>query len=461
MPHHDHSAAVPDDETLVARVDAGMPRLIEDLKELMAIETVAFPGFPDEPVLAGADKVESLLRDAGVEDLSRLNLPDTAPAVIGRVYVSDDLPTVLLYCHYDVVPAGDEGAWETPPFEAVVKGDALHGRGAADSKSNLMAHIGTLRAFEGRPPVNLLIVLEGQEEAGSAFDFYPPQNPEMFACDAMVIADAGNIRPGEPTLSVALRGDAAVTLEVNTLAGPKHSGQFGGAAPDALIVLLKALATLHDENGDVAVEGLSRSDWDGAGYSEEEFRGLAEVLPGVPLQGTGTLGSRVWSGPAITVTGIDAPDVDRAVNAVAARARARLNVRVSPHQKAAEAQAAVVAHFAKVRPFGIEVTVHAGDVGDGVALPTGGPAFRAAEQAMRTVYGTEPGTAAIGGSIPIVSALHSAVPTAEVLLYGTADGFSKIHAPNERVVLEEFRKTVAVETLLLAALGRANEGGAR
>ena len=461
MPHNYRDLPGRDEAALLARVEAGMPRLIEDLKDLIAIDSVAFPGFPAEPVLAAAAKVEDLLRDAGVEDLSRLELPDTAPAVIGRVHVADHLPTVLLYCHYDVVPAGEETDWQTPAFEPVVSGEALYGRGAADSKSNLLAHIGALRAFEGKPPVNLLIVLEGQEEAGSAFDFYPPENPGMFACDAMVIADTGNIRPGEPTLSVALRGDAAVVLEVNTLAGPKHSGQFGGAAPDALIVLLKALATLHDDNGDVAVAGLSRSDWEGPGYSEEEFRGLAEVLPGVPLQGTGTLGSRIWSGPAITVTGIDVPDVDRAVNAVAAHARARLNVRVSPHQAAAEAQAAVAAHFEAVRPFGIEVTVHAGDVGDGVALPTGGPAFRAAEEAMRTVYGTEPVIAALGGSIPIVSALHAAVPTAEVLLYGTADGLSKIHAPNERVILEEFRRTVAVETLLLAALGGLSVGETR
>ena len=159
----------------------------------------------------------------------------------------------------------------------------------------------------------------------------------------MVIADMGSLRPGVPTLTVALRGMANVTVSARTLGSAKHSGQYGGAAPDALLALIRALSTLHDEHGDVAVEGLRREEWTGGGPSEDEFRDLAEVVDGQPLVGTGSLGSRVWSGPAITVIGIDAPSVDNALNAVQPFARAKLNVRVHPQQDAAEAQAAVVA----------------------------------------------------------------------------------------------------------------------
>lgn len=439
---------------LVSRVRTGMPRLRADLERLIAIPSVAFPGFPAEPVLEAAEYVEALLRDAGISAIERLMLPDTAPAIIGRAHVDDSLPTVLLYCHYDVVPAGEESDWSTPPFEAVERDGSVYGRGSADSKSNLLAHIGALRAFNGSFPVNLLLVFEGQEEAGSAFDFYPLDHPDEFASDVMIIADVGNIRPGEPTLVTALRGSAAVVVEVETLGSPKHSGQFGGAAPDALLVLIQALASLHDAHGDVAVDGLAREQWTGAGYSEEEFRSLAEVRPDVPLQGTGDLGSRIWSGASITVTGIDVPDVERAVNAVTAKARARLDVRVSPFQSATEAQQAVVRHLEAQRPFGVSLTVHPGDIGDGVHVPIGGPASRIAETALADAYdGARVGTAALGGSIPIVSALHRAVPNAEVLLFGTADGFSGIHAPNERVVLEEFERTVIAETLLLVRLG--------
>jgi hypothetical protein len=184
----------------------------------------------------------------------------------------------------------------------------------------VISHVGALRAGDGRPPVGIKLVIEGQEEVGGgALTTYPLEHPEAFACDAMVIGDMGSVRPGVPTLTVALRGMAMAEIEVRTLAGAKHSGQFGGAAPDALLVVLRALASLHDDNGDVALEGLRREAWTGESYSAAEFRELAEVLDGLPLQGTGDLGSRVWSGPAITVTGIDVPSVDNALNAVSAR----------------------------------------------------------------------------------------------------------------------------------------------
>ena len=193
--------------------------------------------------------------DAGVEQIETLELPETAPIIMGEIPAPEGAPTVLLYGHYDVVPAGEESKWESPPFEATERDGAIYGRGAADSKSNILVHVGALRAWEGRPPVGIKLVIEGQEEIGSAFTTFPPSKPELFAADAMVIADMGSLRPGVPTLTIALRGTASVIVEVRTLAGPKHSGQFGGVAPDALVVLLHALASLHDEHGDVAVDG--------------------------------------------------------------------------------------------------------------------------------------------------------------------------------------------------------------
>ena len=136
---------------------------------------------------------------------------------------------MLLYGHYDIAPVGEESKWDSPPYEASERDGAIYGRGAADSKSNILVHVGALRAWGGRPPVGVKIVIEGQEETGSAFTTYPPTRPDFFACDAMVIADMGSVRPGVPTLTVGLRGMAAVIVEVRTLAGPKHSGQFGGA----------------------------------------------------------------------------------------------------------------------------------------------------------------------------------------------------------------------------------------
>ncbi|HET6858490.1 MAG TPA: M20/M25/M40 family metallo-hydrolase [Streptomyces sp.] len=173
-----------------------MDELRADLERLTAIPSVAFPGFPPEPVQQAHDLLVELLRDAGV---TRIDLPDTSPIIVAEVPPpTPDAPTVLLYGHYDVQPPGDESLWRSPPFEPTPIEGGLRVRGVADDKANIVVHLGVLRAYEGRPPVGLKIMLEGQEEFGSVFDDYPPTDPDRFACDAMVIADIGNIRPAVP-----------------------------------------------------------------------------------------------------------------------------------------------------------------------------------------------------------------------------------------------------------------------
>jgi acetylornithine deacetylase/succinyl-diaminopimelate desuccinylase-like protein len=444
-------------DALASVVHDLMPQLTSDLRELIAIPSVSSPGYPEptHAALAEAEQlVTRLLRDAGCELVETIDLPDTAPVVFAEIPPPDGAPTVLLYSHYDVVPAGDESLWETPPFTPTEKDGAIYGRGAADTKSNIMAIVGALRAWQGRPPVGVKIVVEGQEEVGGgAFTPYPPQDPERFAADVMLIADLGNIRPGAPTLTVALRGMANVVVEVRTLASAKHSGQYGGAAPDALLALIRALATLHDDRGDVAVEGLRREEWSGGGPDEAEFRELAEVADGAPLMGTGTLGSRVWTGPAITVIGIDVPSVDDSLNAVSPYARAKLNVRVHPQQDPQEAQRAVVEHLRQTMPFGLSLGVTALETGHGFAARTDSSAVRAASAAWSAAWGAETEMAGAGGSIPLVSSLAEAVPGAEIVLGGTTDGYSNIHGPNERVLLDEFEKATVAIADLFAKLG--------
>jgi cysteinylglycine-S-conjugate dipeptidase len=442
------------------KIGALMPELRSDLARLVAIPSVSAPKYPAEThaVLAEAyDEVARLFRETGVTILDPLVLPDTAPALIGEIPAPPGAPTVLLYSHYDVVPVGDESKWNSPPFEATERDGAIYGRGTADTKSNILMHVGALRAWEGRPPVGVKVVIEGMEEVGSAFSVYPPNQPELFAADAMVIGDMGSFRPGVPTLTVALRGMAMITVEARTLAGPKHSGQFGGAAPDALLALMRAIAELHDEHGDVAVPGLRREPWTGASYSDEEFRELAEIEPGVPFMGTGGLGERLWTGPALTVTGLDVLPVDKAVNAVVPYARAKLSLRVHPGQDPLEAQARLIERIEELRPFGVSLSVEAAETGQGFAAETGGPAYDAARQALASAWGGETVSFASGGSIPLVSALKQAVPDAEMLLLGTTDGFANIHAPNERVIIDEFEKATSAVAQFLGLYADVKE----
>jgi len=422
-------------QSLDETVAAGMRRLAADLGKLVAIPSVSAPGFPPEtqPALLEAyAAVAELFRAEGVEQLGSLELPDTAPILTGAIPAPPGAPTVLLYSHYDVVAAGDESEWTSPPFVATERDGAIFGRGTADTKSNILVHVGALRAWGGRPPVGVKLLIEGQEEVGSPLEEgYPSAHPEHFEADAILVADGGSI----------------------------HSGQYGGAAPDALVALLSALATLWDDTGDVAVEGLRREEWTGETYTDDEFRKLAEIEEGLPIVGTGGLGSKIWSGPSITVLGIDCPAVDGASASIQAHARALLNVRVHPEQPAAEAQAAVVRHLEAQRPFGIRLAVTAGATGDGFRARSSGPAWEAMVAAMATAWGSDVVEIATGGAIPLVKAIGDALPDAALFVFGATDSFANIHGPDERVLLDEWEKAVLAEALFFQELADRSGGG--
>ena len=443
-------------------VSALMPRLKQDLARLVAVPSLSEWGYPEHtrPALLEAHQaVVELLRDAGVESFSSLELEGTAPVITGEIPAPPGAPTVLLYGHYDVVPAGDETLWTSPPFEATERDGAIYGRGAADSKSNILVHVGALRAWEGKPPVGIKLLIEGQEEVGSPLEEgYPSANPEPFRADAILVADGGSIRAGQPSLTVSLRGDARITVEVRTLASNKHSGQYGGAAPDALVVLLRALASLWDEHGDVAVEGLRREEWSGEAYTDEEFRALAELEEGMPIVGTGGIGSKIWSGPGITVLGLDCPAVDGAPASVQSHARAVLNVRIHPEQPAAEAQAIVMRHLEAERPFGVPLQVTAGAIGDGYRAASSGPAWDAMIAAMSTAWGADTVEIATGGAIPLVKAMSEGVPEATMFVFGATDSFANIHGPDERLLVDEWEKAVLAETLFFQELADRMRG---
>ncbi|MGW1868993.1 peptidase dimerization domain-containing protein [Streptomyces mauvecolor] len=294
-----------------------------------------------------------------------------------------------------------------------------------------------------------------------AFPGFPPEpvrRAHDLARDAVIIADLGNIRPGSPTLTPGLRGASEVVVEVRTPAEARHSGECGGAAPDALPVLLHALATLRDADGDVAVAGLRREAWSGTSCTDEEYRDLAAVRDGVPLIGTVSLGERLWGGPAVTGIGVDAPSVDHATPALVPYARHEPNLRFPSQQDPREAQGALVAHVEALRPFGIPLTVTPGDAGPGFEPATGGPASRAALSALREGWGTEPDFAAGGGSIPLVDGLAKAAPGAEVLLFGVQEGMCALHAPNEHVLSPELRGGGLAEAAFLRGSAAAFGG---
>lgn len=439
---------------LAATVAALMPRARTELAELVSFRSVADPRqFPKSECEKAAQWVANALTGEGFQDVALLDTPDGTQSVYGYLPGPEGAPTVLLYAHYDVQPPLDEAGWLSPPFELTERDGRWYGRGAADCKGGLIMHLTALRALRdnGGVPVGVKIIAEGSEEQGTGgLERYAEEHPELLTADAIVIGDTGNFRCGLPTVTATLRGMALVEVKVSTLQGNLHSGQFGGAAPDALSALIRMLNTLHDENGAATVQGLAMdASWEGLQYPEEDFRGDAKVLDGVSLVGGGTVADRVWARPSVTVLGIDAPPVVGATPSVQATAGAKVSLRVPPGVDAQEAADLLIAHLKASAPWGAHVEVTQTGSGQAFRADTSSPAYSAMTEAMRAAYGKDLEIAGMGGSIPLCNTLATLYPEAEMLLIGLSEPEAQIHAVNESVSPEELEKLSLAEALFL------------
>jgi acetylornithine deacetylase/succinyl-diaminopimelate desuccinylase-like protein len=440
------------DEDLRDAIRRELPRVRADLERLIRIPGVAFDGFDHAHVERSAHAVAELLRDCGLD--VHVTRADGQPAVIGRRSAPPGAPTVLLYAHHDVQPAGDPMLWDGDPFEPVERDGRLYGRGAADDKAGVMAHVAALRAFGDRLPVGVVVFVEGEEEYGSgSLDRLLELNAELLHADVIVVADSDNWDIGRPALTVSLRGVVSCFVEVATLHNAVHSGMFGGPVPDALTALARLLSTLHNENGEVAVDGLTRSEQSTTDWAEDRFRREAGVLDGIILLGGGRLTDRVWNQPAIAVLGIDAPRTGEAPNALVPRARAKLSVRLAPGDNPQTAYAALREHLEKHVPWGAHLSVLAESLGSPCRIDPTGPAYDAARSAITEAWdGTAPVEIGIGGSIPCVATFQQRYPAAAILVTGIEDPYCAAHGPNESLHLGEFARTCLAEALLLRNL---------
>ena len=440
-------------EEIRSRAKSLMPGLTEDLKDLVSHASCSFPGYPEEPVHDMRRASMELLEKHGAE-VRELDLGEGKPAIYGDMPGPEGAPTVLLYAHYDVQPAPVEAGWDTDPWKAELKDGRLYGRGAADDKSGVIIHAGTLGVFQGNLPVNLRILIEGEEETVSHIGPYVDANPELFQADTYVIADMGNPAAGVPAVTTTLRGNVVVVVKVSALHHPAHSGLFGGAAPDALLALIKILASLHDDAGDTIVPGLAKFEWSGSEMDPDAFREAAGMVDGAQLIGSGTVGARLWSRPAASVIGIDAPTVKDAANVVIPEAAAKISMRVPPGADSENEVGLLIEHLKKAAPWGVHVEVEKVRVGYPFAAKMDGPAVKAAMAAMAEAYETDAGFMGSGGSIPLVARLQGISPDAEVILWGAEDvARAKIHASNESVDLSEIERLIIAQALTLQTLG--------
>ncbi|CKS86415.1 acetylornithine deacetylase ArgE [Mycobacterium tuberculosis] len=445
---------------LVERVREVLPSVRCDLEELVRIESVwADPDRRDE-VHRSARAVADLLSQAGFDDV-RIVSERGAPAVIARYPAPPGAPTVLLYAHHDVQPEGDRGQWVSPPFEPTERGGRLYGRGTADDKAGIATHVAAFWAHGGRPPVGVTVFVEGEEESGSpSLGRLLAPHRDALAADVIVIADSDNWSTDIPALTVSLRGMADCVVEVATLDHGLHSGLWGGVVPDALTVLVRLLASLHDDDGNVAVAGMHESTAARVDYPAGRVRAESGLLDGVSEIGTGSVPQRLWAKPAITVIGIDTTSVAAASNTLIPRARAKISIRVAPGGDATAHLDAVEAHLRRHAPWGAQVTVTRGEVGQPYAIEASGPVYDAARSAFRQAWGADPIDMGMGGSIPFIAEFAAAFPQATILVTGVEDPGTQAHSVNESLHLGVLERAATAEALLLAKLAAIPTGRA-
>ena len=462
--HHDATGATDaeapgtlDVDVLRARVRDGWPQARDDLAALVRIPGVSNAAFDPAEMDRSAEAVAGLLRgvlpDVRILTATRADGLASRPAVVARRPAPDGAPTVLLYAHHDVQPPGDEAGWATSPFEPTERDGRLYGRGAADDKAGVIAHVAALRALDADLRVGVTVFVEGEEEVGSpTFADFLREHRDLLAADLVILADSVNWKVGVPAFTTSLRGLVDCEVEVCVLEHALHSGMYGGPILDATTLLVRLLATLHDDAGDVAVAGLVEAAEPSVDYDEADFRADAALLAGTELAGTGSIAARLWTKPALSIIGIDATSVAHASNTLAPSARAKISLRIAPGQEPADALAALRSHLAQHAPFGARVTVTDGELGRPWAGAADSPLAQVARAAYSHAWGAEVVDVGLGGSIPLVADLLEVFPAATVLVTGVEDPDSRAHSENESVHLAELEKAVLAEALLLSRL---------
>ena len=449
-------------------IDSQLPFIWDSLKELVAFQSVhSVPGLEEHNAGAAQWCVDQF-RAAGIP-VEAITTTDGSSAVIGLKEAAEGYPTILLYSHFDVQPSGVEKDWTSDPWTLTERDGRWYGRGAADCKGHVVMHLAVLRALRqlidaGSSQLDNLgirVVVEGSEERGGyGLEDLLESQPELFRADTFLIADSGNDELGLPSLCTALRGSAPVTVELRTIQQPMHSGQYGGAAPDALLELIALLGTLHDEKGMLAVDGLASSAvWEGAGPDAAAFHRNAGVLEGVKVIGADeglAPNDLTVMRPSITVTGLDSLSVADAINAVPGRAAAEISLRVPPGMDPQTAQDALVAHLEKHQP-NAQMEITRGVQAQAFRADTSGPALQRFLGALGDVYGHQAEQTGSGGSIPLTNKLLTAYPDSELALFGIEEPQCRIHSADESVDPSEIVHIGATELLFLARTAVENQ----
>ncbi len=444
---------------------------LDDLKDLVRIPSISFPGFDPAAVRKSAEAVAGLLKKSGLADVRLLEAGKGHPSVFGQWTNAPGKPTILLYAHHDVQPTGQAELWTTPPFEPSERKGRLYGRGVADDKAGAVMHTVAVESYvaSGKGlPINVKILIEGEEEVGST-NLYTllETHRDLFSADIVLIADSENFDSGIPTLSASLRGIVTVGVEVRSLSSSVHSGTWGGPLPDPVLALSKMLASLVDNEGVPAIPGIlkkvrpltprEQAALDGLPFDETVYRDQSKLLEGANIiGGRGSVYEKMWRRPSLAVNAIEASSRKQAANIINDVAWARVGLRIVPDMDPTETLELLKTHLLKQAPWGVEVKIEPETPSPWWRTDTEGPVFEAALAALEKGYGNKPVIVGAGGSIPFVQTITEALGGAPALLFGVGDPYTAGHSENESLLIADWEKGCRSLIHLFDGLSRLN-----
>lgn len=436
------------------------PEALQVLSKLVSIPGIAWEAFDPSELDKSSEAVAGLLRDTevfeSVEILRSATPAGTlgAPAVVATRAARNSKPTILLYAHHDVQPPGGTELWDSEPFKTEIRNGRMYGRGAADDKAGVVAHVYSIKALreltDNDFDLGLVVFIEGEEEAGSpSFANFLLEHKAKLQSDVVVVADSGNWTTEIPAITTTLRGLVSLEFEVRTLDHAVHSGMYGGAVPDAMLALTKILGSMWDDSGSVSISGLKSTDSIELAYSTDQLRLDSGLLSSTEPLGEGSILGRIWTKPALTLIGLDYPSVAMSSNTLVPSVRAKLSLRIAPGQQPSEALEALKSHILSHNSLGAQIEFGAVELGKPFSLSESGWAKEVAAGALKAAYGLESVDIGIGGSIPFIADLEAVFPGVQILVTGVEDPDSRAHSPNESLHIETLEKAIVAQTLIL------------
>lgn len=458
-------------EKALAYAAGNQQNFVSDLKELVRIPSVSFPGFDAKHVEASALAVSALMKARGLENVEILRLPGVHPYVYGDWLNAPGAPTLLLYAHHDVQPAGREELWKSPPFTPTERDGRLYGRGTADDKAGVVVHTSAVASYlrsEGSLPLNVKVVIEGEEESGSAnLEAFLRKYRHKFSADVMVLADTGNFDTGIPSITTSLRGLVSLDVTVRSADHPLHSGMWGGPLVDPVQALSKMIASVTDSAGKIAVPGMlsqvrqlskeEEKSLKSLRYGEKDYRKQSGLLAKTKLLGKAKdLLRQLWYQPSFSVNAIQASSRKDLANIINDSAWCHMGLRIVPEMDPPAALKRLKAHLLKKAPWGVTVQFSNESASPAWTTSVGNPVFKSASAALAKGFGRPTVYTGCGGSIPFVGPFSKVLGGAPALLIGVEDPYTNPHSENESLHLGDFSKSILSAIHLYKELASKN-----